>query len=201
MEADGKTGSVRSLFFISKLLSIKITENKYDNSCRITCVFRMTMLCLQYNKQLNNKRLKHPNMTSAQAKQIASNYMRQQSDYVFSAVTVKSLAPANGPVKVWLTTEDDYGDELIVEVEMNPQSNEIRWKKICNTGRLSEYLKPAIRIDKLSAGQRFRLQGDCVVYEFMDNVKDRSSIPYIIRRADRSGCVSRVGWQEVFPIE
>ena len=70
-------------------------------------------------------------MTSAQAKQIASNYMRQQSDYVFSAVTVKSLAPANGPVKVWLTTEDDYGDELIVEVEMNPQSNEIRWKKIC----------------------------------------------------------------------
>ena len=54
-------------------------------------------------------------MTSAQAKQIASNYMRQQSDYVFSAVTVKSLAPANGPVKVWLTTEDDYGDELSVE--------------------------------------------------------------------------------------
>ena len=74
-------------------------------------------------------------MTSAQAKQIASNYMRQQSDYVFSAVTVKSLAPVNGPIKVWLTTEDDYGDELIIEVEMNPQSNEIRWKKICNTGR------------------------------------------------------------------
>ena len=159
------------------------------------------MLCLQYDKQLNNKRLKHSNMTSAQAKQIASNYMRQQSDYVFSAVTVKSLAPANGLIKVWLTTEDDYGDELIVEVEMNPQSNEIRWKKICNTGRLSEYLKPATRIDKLSAGQRFRLQGDCVVYKFVDNVKDRSSIPYIIRRADKSGCVSRVGWQEVFPIE
>ena len=118
-------------------------------------------------------------MTSTQAKQIAINYMRQQSDYVFSEVTVKNLASTNGPIKVWLTTEDDYGDELIVEVEMNPQSNEIRWKKICNTGRLSEYLKPATRIDKLSAGQRFRLQGDCVVYEFVDNVKDRSSIPYI----------------------
>ena len=138
-------------------------------------------------------------MTSAQAKQIASNYMRQQSDYVFSAVTVKSLAPANGPVKVWLTTEDDYGDELIVEVEMDPQSNEIRWKKICNTGRLSEYLKPATRIDKtfgrttLPAARRLRglrVRGQC---------KDRRAVfPTIIRRADRSGCVSRVGWQEVF---
>ena len=159
------------------------------------------MLCLQCDKQLNDKRLKQSDMTREQAKRIAMTYMQQQSDYVFSEVTVKHLAPANGPIKVWLTTEDYYGDELIVEVEMAPQSNEIRWKKICNTGRLSEYLKPATRIDKLSAGQRFRLQGDCVVYEFVDNVKDRSSIPYIIRRADRSGCVSRVGWQEVFPIE
>lgn len=140
-------------------------------------------------------------MTSAQAKQIASNYMRQQSDYVFSEITVKSLAPADGPIKVWLTTEDDYGDELIIEVEVVPWMNEISWKKICNTGRLSEYLKPATSIDELTVGQRFRLQGDCVVYEFVDNVKDSSSIPYIIRRADKSGCVSRVGWQEVFPIE
>ena len=159
------------------------------------------MLCLQCDKQLNDKRLKHPNMTSAQAKQIASNYMRQQSDYVFSEVTVKNIASANGPIKVWLTTEDDYGDKLIVEVEIDSQSNEINWKKICNMGRLSEYLKPAIRIDKLSAGQRFRLQGNCMVYEFVDAVKDRSRTPYIIRRADSSGCVSRVGWQEVFPIE
>ena len=140
-------------------------------------------------------------MTSAQAKQIASNYMRQQSDYVFAEAAVKNLAPANGLIKVRLTTEDDYGDELIVEVEMNPQSNEISWKKICNTGCLSEYLKPAIRIDKLSAGQRFRLQGDRMVYEFVDAVKDRSSTPYIIRRADSSSCVSRIGWQEVFPID
>lgn len=159
------------------------------------------MLCLQCDKQLNDKRLKRPNMTSAQAKQIASNYMRQQSDYVFAEVAVKNLAPANGLIKVRLTTEDDYGDELIVEVEMNPQSNEISWKKICNTGCLSEYLKPAIRIDKLSAGQRFRLQGDRMVYEFVDAVKDRSSTPYIIRRADSSSCVSRIGWQEVFPID
>ena len=77
-------------------------------------------------------------------------YMRQQSDYEFSEVTVKSMEPADGSIKVWLKTEDKYGDELIVEVEMDPQSNEIRWKKICNTGRLSEYLKPAVRIDKLS---------------------------------------------------
>lgn len=140
-------------------------------------------------------------MTREQAERIASNYMRQQSDYVFSEVTVKNLVPANEPIRVWLTTEDDYGDELIVEVEMDPQSNEIRWKKICNTGCLSEYLKPAARIDELSKGQRFRLQGDCVVYEFVNDVKDRSSIPYIIRRADRSRTVSRVGWQEVFPIE
>ena len=109
-------------------------------------------------------------MTSAQAKQIASNYMRQQSDYVFSAVTVKSLAPANGPVKVWLTTEDDYGDELIVEVEMDPQSNEIRWKKICNTGRLSEYLKPATRIDKLSAGRLFQPVDESVTFQSVDHV-------------------------------
>lgn len=140
-------------------------------------------------------------MTNAQAKQIASNYMRQQSYYVFSEVAVKNLAPANRLIKVWLTTEDEYEDELIVEVEMDPQSNEIRWKKICNTGCLSEYLKLATRIDELSKGQRFRLQGDCVVYEFVDNVKDRSSVPYIIRRADRSCTVSRVEWQEVFPIE
>lgn len=140
-------------------------------------------------------------MTREQAERIASNYMRQQSDYVFSEITVKNLVPANGPIRVWLTTEDEYGDELIVEVEMDPQSNEIRWKKICNTGRLSEYLKPATRIDELAKGQRFRLQGDCIVYEFVDNVKDRSSVPYIIRRADRSHTVSRVGWQEVFPIE
>ncbi len=140
-------------------------------------------------------------MISAQAKQIALNYMRQQSDYVFSEVTVKSLAPNNGPIRVWLTTKDDYGYELIVEVEMDPQSNEISWKKICNTGYLSEYLKPTTRIDELAKGQRFRLQGDCVVYEFVDEVKDRSNIPYIIRRADRSACVSRVGWQKVFPIE
>lgn len=159
------------------------------------------MLCLQYDKQLNNKRLKHQNMTSAQAKQIASNYMRQQSDYEFSEVTVKSMEPADGAIEIWLKTEDKYGDELIVEVEMDPQSNEIRWKKICNTGRLTEYLKPATRIDKLSAGQRFRLQGDCIVYEFVDDVKDCSNIPYIIRRTDRSRVVSRVGWQEVFPID
>ena len=130
-------------------------------------------------------------MTREQAKQIAMTYMRQQSDYEFSEVTVKSMEPADGSIKVWLKTEDKYGDELIVEVEMDPQSNEIRWKKICNT----------TRIDKLSAGQRFRLQGDCIVYEFVDDVKDRSSVPYIIRRTDRSRAVSRVGWQEVFPIE
>ena len=159
------------------------------------------MLCLQYDKRLNDKRLKQSDMTREQAKRIAMTYMQQQSDYEFSEVTVKSMEPADGSIKVWLKTEDKYGDELIIEVEMEPQSNEIRWKKICNTGRLSEYLKPATRIDKLSAGQRFRLQGDCVVYEFVDNVKDRSSVPYIIRRADRSSTVSRVGWQEVFPIE
>ena len=138
-------------------------------------------------------------MTREQAKQIAMTYMQQQSDYEFSEVTVKSIEPADGSIKVWLKTEDKYGDELIVEID--PQSNEIRWKKICNTGRLSEYLKPATRIDKLSAGQRFRLQGDCIVYEFVDDVKDRSNIPYIIRRTDRSRTVSRVGWQEVFPID
>ena len=136
-------------------------------------------------------------MTREQAKQIAMTYMQQQSDYEFSEVTVKSIEPADGSIKVWLKTEDKYGDELIVEVEIDP----IRWKKICNTGRLSEYLKPATRIDKLSAGQRFRLQGDCIVYEFVDDVKDRSNIPYIIRRTDRSRTVSRVGWQEVFPID
>lgn len=140
-------------------------------------------------------------MTRGQAKRIAMTYMQQQSDYVFSEVAVKSMEPADGSIKVWLKTEDKYGDELVVEVEMDPQSNEIRWKKICNTGRLSEYLKPATRIDELAKGQRFRLQGDCVVYEFVDNVKDRSSVPYIIRRADRSRTVSRVEWQEVFPIE
>lgn len=140
-------------------------------------------------------------MTREHAEQIAMTYMQQQSDYEFSEVTVKSMEPADGSIKVWLKTEDKYGDELIVEVEMEPQSNEIRWKKICNTGRLSEYLKPATRIDKLSAGQRFRLQGDCIVYEFVDDVKDRSSVPYIIRRTDRSRAVSRVRWQEVFPIE
>ena len=60
-------------------------------------------------------------------------YMQQQSDYEFSEVTVKSMEPADGSIKVWLKTEDKYGDELIIEVEMEPQSNEIRWKKICNT--------------------------------------------------------------------
>ena len=159
------------------------------------------MLCLQYDKRLNDKRLKQSDMTREQAKRIAMTYMQQQSDYEFSEVTVKSLEPADGSIKVWLKTEDKYGDELIIEVEMEPQSNEIRWKKICNTGRLSEYLKPATRIDKLSTGQRFRLQGDCIVYEFVDDVKDRSNMPYIIRRTDRSRTVSRVGWQEVFPIE
>lgn len=140
-------------------------------------------------------------MTREQAKRIAMTYMQQQSDYEFSEVTVKSMEPADGSIEVWLKTEDKYGDELIVEVEMDPQSNEIRWKKICNTGRLSEYLKPAVRIDKLSTGQRFRLKGDCVVYEFVEDVKGRSNVPYIIRRTDRSRAVSRVGWQEVFPIE
>lgn len=140
-------------------------------------------------------------MTSAQAKQIVSNYMRQQSDYIFSEITVKSLAPANGPIKVWLTTEDDYGDEPIVKVEMDPQSNEIRWKKICNTGKASEYLHPATSIDKLTVGQRFRLRYDCVVYEYCGETEEYGHTAYAIRRSDRYGDVSRIGLQEVFPIE
>ena len=140
-------------------------------------------------------------MTSTQAKQIAINYLLQQSDYVFSDVEVKRHAPANGEVKVWCKTEDQYGDELIIEVEIVPSTNEISWKKICNTGKASEYLHPATSIEELTVGQRFRLRYDCVVYEYCGETEEYGHTAYAIRRSDRYGDVSRIGLQEVFPIE
>lgn len=141
-------------------------------------------------------------MTREQAKQTALNFMRQQDDYQFSKVVVKSMEPAGGRIRVWLTTTDHQTyDPLTIEVEIDPMEDAISWKKICHVGKLSEHLKPATPLQKLLLGQRFRLQYDTVVYERGERVDDSTGVYYVIRRADSTRYTSRVRAQDVFPIE
>ncbi len=119
----------------------------------------------RYNTFTTNE-LKHKTMTKEQALRIAANFYTHQEGEAPKGMMIKRMEPADGRITIWTDGYDEEIDEPFkYEIEIDPVGGGITMKKILREYRASDFLQTK-KLSELKNGDLFRLEGDCVIYEF-----------------------------------
>ena len=78
------------------------------------------------------------------------------------------------------------GEEVIYEVELNTIANTITMRRIENESPLADFLRTETRLSTLNKGDKFRLEGDCVVYAYYGACERYSNTKYGFIRVDNN---------------
>lgn len=106
-------------------------------------------------------------MKKEQAIQIATNFYTHREGVEPREIKVKRMEPANGHVTIWITgEEDEIGEDTIYEVEIDPMGDSVTMKRVLSEYKASDFIQQPKKLSELKNGDLFRLEHDCVIYEF-----------------------------------
>ena len=106
-------------------------------------------------------------MKKEQAIQIATNFFTYREGEAPKGLIVKRMEPAGGRITIWTDGYDEDTDtDFHYEIEIDPTCGSITMKKILSEYRLNDFSAQPCKLSQLKNGDLFRLEGDCVIYEF-----------------------------------
>lgn len=122
-------------------------------------------------------------MTRKQATEIARRYYTFNTGEMPNEVRISIYNMEEGIAKC--TIPATYrGDEVLYEVELNTIANTIVMRRIENESPLADFMNVETRLTMLNQGDKFRLEGDCVVYAYEGASERYGNLLYGFRRAD-----------------
>ena len=124
-------------------------------------------------------------MTRKQAAEIARRYYTFNTGEMPNEVRISTDNMEDGIAKFTIPAIH-RGDEVIYEVELNTIANTIVMKRIENESPLADFLRTETRLSTLKTGDKFRLEGDCVVYAYYGACKRYGSLMYGFSRVDNN---------------
>ena len=116
-------------------------------------------------------------MTRKQAAEIARRYYTFNTGEMPNEVHISIYNMEDGIAKCTIPATH-RGDEVIYEVELNTIANTIVMKRIENESPLADFLRTETRLSTLNKGDKFRLEGDCVVYSYFGKGERFGNIKY-----------------------
>ena len=124
-------------------------------------------------------------MTRKQAAEIARRYYTFNTGEMPNEVRISIYNMEDGIAKCTIPATH-RGDEVIYEVELNTIANTIVMKRIENESPLADFLRTETRLSTLNKGDKFRLEGDCVVYSYFGKGERFGNIKYGFLRVDNN---------------
>ena len=124
-------------------------------------------------------------MTRKQAAEIARRYYTFNTGEMPNEVHISTYNMEDGIAKCTIPATH-RGDEVIYEVELNTIANTITMKRIENESPLADFLRTETRLSTLNKGDKFRLEGDCVVYSYFGKGERFGNIKYGFLRVDNN---------------
>lgn len=124
-------------------------------------------------------------MTRKQAAEIARRYYTFNTGEMPNEVHISIYNMEDGIAKCTIPATH-RGDEVIYEVELNTIANTITMKRIENESPLADFLRTETRLSTLNKGDKFRLEGDCVVYAYYGACERYGSLMYGFSRVDNN---------------
>ena len=122
-------------------------------------------------------------MTRKQAAEIARRYYTFNTGEMPNEVRISIYNMDDGIAKCTIPATH-RGDKVIYEVELNTIANTIVMKRIENESPLADFMRSETRLSSLQQGDKFRLEGDCVIYAYEGASERYGSQMYGFRRAD-----------------
>ena len=92
------------------------------------------------------------------------------------------------------------GDEVSYEVELNTIANTITMKRIVNASPLADFMRSETRLSALQQGDKFRLEGDCVVYAYFGKGERFGQTKYAFTRVDNNQLCWSSNDANVYPL-
>ena len=138
-------------------------------------------------------------MTRKQVAEIARRYYTFNTGEMPNEVRISIYNMDDGIAKC--TIPATYrGDEVIYEVELNTITNTITMKRIENESPLADFMRSETRLSSLQQGDKFRLEGDCVVYTYFGYGERFGNKMYGFRRADNGELFWHSNDVNVYPL-
>ena len=138
-------------------------------------------------------------MTRKQAAEIARRYYTFNTGEMPNEVRISIYNMDDGIAKC--TIPATYrGDDVIYEVELNTITNTITMKRIENESPLADFMRSETRLSSLQQGDKFRLEGDCVVYAYFGKGDRFGNTMYGFRRADNGELFWHSNDVNVYPL-
>lgn len=138
-------------------------------------------------------------MTRKQAAEIARRYYTFNTGEMPNEVRISIYNMDDGIAKC--TIPATYrGDDVIYEVELNTIANTIVMRRIENESPLADFMKVETRLTMLNQGDKFRLEGDCVVYAYYGAYERYGSLMYGFSRVDNNELFWHSSDVNVYPL-
>ena len=118
-------------------------------------------------------------MKREKALEIATRFYTFRMGVEPENLTVKSMEPAGGRIIVRAELNDE-----VYEVEIDPTSDRITMKEGIAEYALGDFSKKTKLLSELQEGDLFRMEGDCVVWEFYGQGNRHGGAVYGITRND-----------------
>lgn len=121
------------------------------------------------------------------ARRIATNFYTFRIGDAPADLTVKSMGPANGKIVLQTTAYDeDEGEDITYEIEIDPTCGRIAMKRLVDEYDLDAFTQGTKLLSELKPGDRFRLEGDCAVWEFYGQQERFGSRMFGVTRIGRN---------------
>ena len=124
-------------------------------------------------------------MTRKEVTEIARRYYTFNTGEMPEQVRISLYDMENGIAKCTIPAMH-RGDEVIYEVELNTIARTITMRRIENESPLADFMHNEIRLSTLKLGDKFRLEGDCLVYAYCGVSKRYGCQMYGFSRVDNN---------------
>ena len=138
-------------------------------------------------------------MTRKQAAEIARRYYTFNTGEMPNEVRISIYNMEDGIAKCTIPATH-RGDEVIYEVELNTIANTITMRRIENESPLADFLRTETRLSTLKTGDKFRLEGDCVVYSYFGKGERFGITKYAFTRVDNNELCWSSNDANVYPL-
>ena len=138
-------------------------------------------------------------MTRKEAAEIARRYYTFNTGEMPNEVHISTYNMEDGFAKC--TIPATYrGDEVTYEIELNTIANTITMKRIENESPLADFMRSETRLSELKQGDKFRLEGDCVVYAYFGKGERFGQTKYAFTRVDNNQLCWSSNDANVYPL-
>ena len=138
-------------------------------------------------------------MTRKQAAEIARRYYTFNTGEMPNEIRISIYNMEDGIAKCTIPATH-RGDEVIYEVELNTIANTITMRRIENESPLADFLRTETRLSTLKTGDKFRLEGDCMVYSYFGEGERFGQTKYAFTRVDNNQLCWSSNDANVYPL-